>query len=262
MSNNSSIENHQNLFNIPQEEESFIENGNLIETEKEDEQNQQNEQNQLPNFNQEVLNTDRNPQTNDITNLSQQKKFKILNRKRGRKCQKINTDEKEHNKYSNDNVLRKIKYLNIKSLREHINNQIVKRNISSPKIRATIHDQIKNTNVLFNIQFLDKTVEKIFSEKLSSKCRNYSPEHNKKVICNLINTGKEEDKNYFKKIFNLKFIDCLNHFRNKEQIEELNGMALIDDIIKDFKDKDYIDVVKEFINGYEDYINNRKQKKH
>ena len=36
----------------------------------------------LIDFNQEVLNTDRNPQTNDITNLSQQKKFKILNRKR------------------------------------------------------------------------------------------------------------------------------------------------------------------------------------
>ena len=259
MSNHSSLNNHQNLFEIQQEEESFIEDRNLIENE----QNQQNEQKQIPNYNQEMLNNDRNQQTNDRTNIKHTtKKFKILNKKRGRNSKKIKTDGKEHNKYSNDNVLQKIKYLIIKSLRELINKQIIKRkNNSSQKILTTIPDQIKNTNVLFNKQFLDKTVEKIFSEKLSSKCRKYSPEHNKKLIFNLINTGKEEDKIYFKNIFNLKFIDCLKHFRKEEEIEELNGMALIDDVIKVFNDKEYIDVLTKLIKGYEEYLNNRIEKK-
>lgn len=259
MSNHSSLNNHQNLFEIQQEEESFIEDRNLIENE----QNQQNEQNQIPNYNQEMLNNDRNQQTNDRTNIKHTtKKFKILNKKRGRNSKKIRTDGKEHNKYSNDNVLQKIKYLIIKSLREHINKQIIKRkNNSSQKILTTKPDQIKNTKVLFNKQFLDKTVEKIFSEKLSSKCRKYSPEHNKKLIFNLINTGKEEDKIYFKNIFNLKFIDCLKHFRKEEEIEELKGMALIDDVIKDCNDKEYKDVLIGLTNEYKDYVNNRIEKK-
>ena len=254
------IEN-QNLFIISKERESSNEIENIIETEKE------NEQNKFPNFNQEISITCKNPETNDKTNVYfnintyNQNKPNKLNKKRGRISQKIKTEEKEHNKYSHDNVIQKIKYLIIKSLRTHINNQIIKRDIFSPKIITTIPDQIKNTKVLFNQHFLNKTVENIFSEKITSKCRKYPPEHNKNVIFNLMNKGKEENKDYFKKLFNLKFIDCLNQFRKKQQIEVLNGMKLFDDVIKNIKDDENIEVLNKLINDYEKFISERKEKK-
>ena len=78
---------------------------------------------------------------------------------------------------------------------------------------------------------MQKTLQDIFSEKVSSRYNTVSEDHNRKVIFNLINTGNEEKKNYFKKLFSLTFLQCLKHFRKEEEINELKGLALLTDIM-------------------------------
>ena len=60
-------------------------------------------------------------------------------------------------------------------------------------------------------------------------------DHNKKVIDKIIS----EKKDIFEKIFNLTFIQCLDHFIENKKIEELNGLTL------------YSELKEEIINKYE-----------
>ena len=39
----------------------------------------------------------------------------------------------------------------------------------------------------------------------------------------------------FKNIFNLTFVDCLNHFRGSKIVEELEGMNNLEEFLKDLK---------------------------
>ena len=65
-------------------------------------------------------------------------------------------------------------------------------------------------------------------------------------------------KNVFNCIFNLNFVDCLNHFRGTQFIKELNGMKLYKETFKklncDNKDEDYEYLLKYHLFNYEKII--------
>ena len=178
----------------------------------------------------------------------------------GRKKKLSNEDkERKHNKCSDDNVRRKCKHITIKSLHDFINNQIAVREPLSKKILTLNQNQIFNATILFNQKFLEKKLGDIFSEKISGRYSTISPYHNKEVIYRLMNSEKEETKNYFKKLFSLTFIQCLKHFRKSIIIEELKGMAHFEDVVDDIKkknggDEDYIKVLYEYFMNFENII--------
>ena len=129
----------------------------------------------------------------------------------------------------------------------------------SKRLLVLNQSQISNATILFNKSFLQKTLKNIFSEKISSRYNTVPEDHNKKVIFNLMNTGNEEKKNYFTKLFSLTFIECLKHFRKSEEIKELRGLALLTDIIDDIKkknngDDNYLEVLYKYFNNYENII--------
>ena len=68
---------------------------------------------------------------------------------------------------------------------------------------------------------MNKTLEEIFSDKISGRYTNYPPDHNKKLIQSLLNETDENKKIYFQKIFGLTFIDCLKHFREEIHIKRI-----------------------------------------
>ena len=75
--------------------------------------------------------------------------------------------------------------------------------------------------------FLQKKLKDIFSENISKRLSNYTQNHNKIIIDLLINEKDEEKKNYFIKLFNITFIECLKYFsEDKISIKELNGFPL------------------------------------
>ena len=191
---------------------------------------------------------------------------KFLQKKRGRKpkSEKNNEENGEHNKYSNDNMQRKIKRLIIKNTQDLINYNISEKDFSSPKLLTLNQEQIFNSKVEFNKAFLQKTLKDIFSENISNRYHKPS-DYNKALIDNLINSGKEENKIFFKKLFDVKFIECLEHFRKSKEIEVLKGLTLFDDLInykkdKNFEDKAYVKGIRQLLMNYETIIGQKKER--
>ena len=149
--------------------------------------------------------------------------------KLGRKCKRnkyINPkDKKVHDKFTPDNLRKKIKNLVSKNLLEFINNKIksMYNNIghgNSEKKLFCLKAQKTDTYSLY-FEFMNKNLKDIFSQDISEKCSLYKKDHNKKIIESLITDEDENKKNYFTKLFSLTFEDCLKNFRGEKNIKEL-----------------------------------------
>jgi len=74
---------------------------------------------------------------------------------------------------------------------------------------------------------MNKTLGEIFSNKVSDRFSTIQNkvDYNKEKIDKLRNSNNE-----LKNIFDITFIQCLNHFIGKESIELLNGMTTFEKI--------------------------------
>ena len=70
-------------------------------------------------------------------------------------------------------------------------------------------------------------------KKITRRIKFYKEDHNKELINQLIEEKKEE----FENLFNLTFIECLEHFVGIGKIEELNGLTLFSELKKQILDK-------------------------
>ena len=188
--------------------------------------------------------------------------------KYGRK-KKTDNIKGEHNKYSDDILRRKVKCIILKSIMNFINEKIkeiyngnIGHNIYKKELLTIKGDQNSNATIEYNQKFLYKTLGDIFSEKISSKYTNYSPNHNKILIKNLKNEEDDNKRLYFNNFFNLTFLQCLNHYIGIESIVELNGLAIFNEN-KNTLDEDerYIEFFSQYIRTYEGNIMKKKQRK-
>ena len=187
-------------------------------------------------------------------------------KKSGRKMKKLGESGK-HNKYSDDNLIRKIKGILLNKIHEYCNNKIraIYENKKGQKILLKINsEQRLKSKVEFNKNLLNKSIKDIFSENISDRyvgsCKNF----NKNLINDLLNEKDEIKRIQFEKLFNLTFLDCLKHFRGSETFKELIGMKLFEESIKKFEnDVDYDDykIFLEYYTKYfEDIINIKKRR--
>ena len=197
--------------------------------------------------------------TKNLDNLPKTKNF--TGKKRN------NSDEKIiHNKYSEDNVLRKIKSTLLNILLEFINNKINKiyngdigQGIFKKKLLKNDQSQIKK--VKQTKEFLYKKLKDIFSFDISKKYTNVLSDYNKIIIKNLLNENDIKKKLIIKKIFNLTFLDCLNHFKGSKKIDVLEGLKNMDEVCMKFEDdSEYIELFKYSINNMEDIIMRKKSR--
>ena len=177
-----------------------------------------------------------------------------------------------HTKYSDENSRRKIKRMIINELLDFINLKIVEKynsNIGNGMLKKKLmkinQEQIINTNIEYNQNFLNKNLKDIFSQNISGRITNYPKEQNKILINELINENDVDKKIYFQNLFELTFLDCLKYFRNDEEnIKELQGMKKFSDLEKDIEEKEGIDYAKHifiYLNMYEKLIYKKKPKK-
>ena len=181
--------------------------------------------------------------------------------KKGRLGRKRKNDDTTgfHNKYSPDNILRKCKHIILSQLMEFINNkikEIYNGNIGNSLLKKellTLNKQQKfNSNVIYNQDFLKKTLGDIFSEDISSKYSNFFPEHNKELIIRLKNEEDQNKKNYFEKLFNITYLQCINHFIGIKKIDELNGLKCFSQLKYEMNgEKEYIDYIEFYLKNYE-----------
>ena len=162
---------------------------------------------------------------------SEGKNKEKINKKKGRNP-KIGG---KHNKYSDDNLRRKCKHILINELQIFINNKIreiyndnIGQGIFLKQLLSMNQKQKANANVIFNREFLYKSLKDIFSENISTKYTILPLNYNKILIEQLMNEHDKYKRLYFQNLFNLTFIQCLNHFRGKEIINELIGLTKLE----------------------------------
>ncbi len=211
-----------------------------------------------------------------VENIQWKEREKILSKRPFKEKKDLGRKKKEyeglglHNKFSDDNIIRKVKnailqntriFINskIKTIYEYKNNKFSKRK----ELLKMKKSQPISSRVDYNKNFLEKTLGEIFSEDISSKYIQYPSAHNKKLIESLINDEDEQKKKIFNEIFNLTFLDCLNHFRGRKIIEELEGLNNLEDYIKKakiIKDKEYCTILNYFVNNFEKIIMDKKSR--
>ena len=206
----------------------------------------------------------------DINNNSDSNETNIIMNNqliRGRK--KTNTKSKGlHDKYSQDNILRRIKCIILINIYNYINKKIYE--IYKGKIGKGIFEKklkkINSKNNLSNsknnnIELLNKTLKDIFCDNISIRYTNYKNDHNKKIINDLLNEKNEEIREQFKKLFSLTFLECLIHFREQKYFEELDGLENLDTVCKKFDDdQHYVDLFKYNVLNYEKIIMDKKSR--
>ena len=206
----------------------------------------------------------------DSKNLPKSEDIK-LKKKRGRKRKSPIKDIKKekHNKFSDDNIIKKCKHLVLKYSLEFINSQIkkvYKENIGNDllkkKLRIINSSQIANAQADFNKNFLKKKLYEIFSENISGKYKKYYPANYKKLLIEeLMNEQDENKKNFFNQLFNIEFVQCIEHFIGKKCIKELKGLKCFkqikNNIFKKYKEDGdvYIKYLDFYLKNFEKIIN-------
>ena len=202
---------------------------------------------------------------NSLSTINQTKEIdsNLEKGKLGRK-RKSDNSKRVHNKYSDDNIIRKCKHLVLNSVMEFINEKlklIYNQNKLKKKLLSFDKTQKADASVDYNKNFLTKKLREIFSENISTKFTNFVPENNKLIIERLTNE-EENNKIYFNKLFNLTFLQCLNHYIGANYIKELDGMKCFNDDKNKIDDKDgYVDILKYYLNNFEERIMGKKSRK-
>ena len=209
---------------------------------------------------------------NNNTN-NNRKYFKINNKGKsmlGRK-KKLENIKGKHNKFSDDNLRRKVKHLVIRSVMNYINKKIeslydgkIGNNIFKKQFLTLNKKQKFNATIDYNKAFLNKKIGNIISDKISKKYTSYKEDHNKSLVNYLINEKDINKKLFFLNFFNLTFLQCLKHYSGAVFIKELNGVKCFNEEKNTLKeDDDYIPILENYVKNYEDIImskNSRKKK--
>lgn len=204
------------------------------------------------------------------TNCQKQEKLESFNDNSlllGKKKLRKKRTYSPKNKFTDDNLKRKVKKLLFKYLFDFINDKIklvYNNNIGKGIFRKellNLNKEAKSSNkVKYYKDLLGKSLKEIFREKISPKYSNYPLDHNKYLIEKLTK-GENENNEYFKRLFNLTISDCLAYFNGSKDFEELKGMKTFEMIKDELQEsEDYIKELKYYVFNFINIINNKRER--
>ena len=214
------------------------------------------------------LNKNNNAKINETFPQNNNLNIMVKLTKRGRKLKNSN-EERNHNKKTFDNLLRRIKHCLLKGLKVLINKKIkdVFQNdekLSFLKILTLDQKQSNNSRVEFNRLFIHKSIKDIFSGKLTTKYKRKDLEkNNEESIKTLLSVKDIEKRNIFENIFNLEFIDVVNFIVGKRNdLVQLNELRLTEKFLKDILiDEEYSKIIFYTMENMEEILKNKKSRK-
>ena len=184
---------------------------------------------------------------------------------------KRKNNEINHDVFVPDKYIKKIRTITLDSLFNFINTLIIivfNNNIGQGMCRKQLRkinkQNLEHSPVEYDKEFLNKKLSEIFSS-ISERYTSLLGNENKKLIEELINL--EDKGNYFQELFELSFLDCLEHIRGTKNSELLNDLPKIDDMLKNESQslKKYdLENIKKYVMYYEKFVkkkNPRKSKK-
>ena len=136
----------------------------------------------------------------------------------------IEDTKKSRRKYSPDCLRKKLKRLVLKYAFIFIKGKI---KFKYDDLKKIGYSQIGKINIKFEKKFLYKTLGEIFSDPISNK--HTTIQNKKNFNKDKIDRLRKKDPE-LEKIFDVKFIQCLNHFMGIKKLDELNGMKIFDEI--------------------------------
>ena len=138
------------------------------------------------------------------------------------------------------------------------------------KILDINKQQVAITNIDYNQKFIKKTIGTILSDTISTRFTNYRPKHNEELIKRLKEDKNKNIREYFEKLFNLTFLDCVDHFIGNEKLEILEGMTLFEEMKDDhaqlekrnidLNDESYLENLKYYFENYESILKAKKSR--
>lgn len=204
-----------------------------------------------------------NENSNNYLNQSNKDEKKKENKEFLNKKRKVNSNDIYG--MSSDKIVKKIRMIILNSIFKYINEKIrilfnnnIGRGICIKQLLPINKSSLYHTSVEHDKEFLNKKLKLIFSS-ISYKYTNVLASKNKDLIEELINL--EDKGNDFKELFELTFLDCLEHIRGTKYSELLNDLPKIDDLFKDEgknMDENILEYYKYFINNYELITKNKK----
>ena len=158
------------------------------------------------------------------------------NKKIGRRLKdEFYENEAKHNKYSEDNIITKLKTAIFKYILNHLNQSLEFSKYKFYPLNVKLSTCLKKD---FNMKLLERTIYDIYNKEDSNKNYINGIDSNKKLI-KQIYEQKIEKKTI--NILNMKFIDVLNHIREKDlenflkKIENKNRGKSNDSFMEDVK---------------------------
>ena len=187
-------------------------------------------------------------------------KYQLLQKRKKAKANSIG----KHTKYAEDNLRRKIKYLVLKYALEFLNEKIrdlYKGNIGSgisKKELVPLNRIYKvDTSIEKYKKFVYKTLGEIFSGNISTRFKINLPEYNKILIKRLLNDKDENKRLYFQRLFNIKFLKCIETFSGSDSCKELKGFKTFNDEYE----PEYINRLEYYLKNFGEILINKNRKK-
>lgn len=238
-----------------------ISNGN--NKEKELNENQKN----IKSLENEIKDNLQNKQKPKLFLIKEREKSKIFNIKKVIKLGRIKKNSSKigkHDKYSQDNIIRRFKFQFTKSMLNYINKYI---NINRPKNKKKRKIQklssltIKLISKEDNLNWLNSKLRYIFSQKISTKLVGLNSDYNKKLIEKIYSKGEEKIIiQILEKTVREMWKAYITNDKNK-----YIGFETIEDDINKFKDlgesEEYIEIYTLVANNFEEIFQNIKQRK-
>ena len=181
--------------------------------------------------------------------------FKTDNSKKVGRKRKTSSDRATHTKFSEDNILRKIKVKFLHKLTNYVNSIILSK--YGNQIRPLKHLKGKisqNNGVNYNKKLLFSNLRDIFSSnEINGKYKLFEKFYNKEVIQKIY----EDNITELIEILETSFIDAFKIFRNyKDDSTKMIGLEKINIVVEEMKNKEKDEeYINKFVNVANDFEN-------
>ena len=127
--------------------------------------------------------------------------------------------EREHNKFSSDNIAKKIKSKFFENAKLFINNFLVIKNL---QLKDLDYQYINNIRKNEEIKYLGEPLKDLLSKKISSKFSNSPADSNKQIIDFILKT--EKNNKVLMSALNLKVREWIDLFLLKKNVTDLENL--------------------------------------